>query len=88
MACSTCSGISRTCLRCPERTSRRHPCHVQVELPADLKGFDADSDVLPHPKLLEGAGALEERGLALPSDLHSLEQASWAEPGRPADGSL
>ncbi len=41
----------------------------------ELKGFDADSDVLPHPKLLDEAAALGERGLALPSDLHSLEQA-------------
>lgn len=46
-----------------------------MELPVELKGFDADSDVLPHPKLLDEAAALGERGLALPSDLHSLEQA-------------
>lgn len=49
-----------------------------MELPAELKGFDADSDVLPHPKLLEGVAALQERGLALPSDLHSLEQVGRA----------
>ncbi|KAL4448097.1 hypothetical protein ABPG75_005316 [Micractinium tetrahymenae] len=46
-------------------------CNGQVELPAELKGFSADSDVLPHPKLLEGEGLSQ----GAPADLHSLEQA-------------
>lgn len=40
-----------------------------MELPAELKGFTADSDVLPHPKLVGAAPG------GAPSDLHSLEQA-------------
>ncbi|PSC75849.1 tetratricopeptide repeat 27-like protein [Micractinium conductrix] len=62
-------------------------CHGRVELPAELKGFTADSDVLPHPQLVEGAG-----GAATPADLHSLEQAlllAWClhvRKGSAADG--
>ena len=58
-----------------------------MELPAELKGFTADSDVLPHPQLVEGAG-----GAATPADLHSLEQAlllAWClhvRKGSAADG--
>ncbi|EFN57654.1 hypothetical protein CHLNCDRAFT_142791 [Chlorella variabilis] len=50
-----------------------------VQLPADLAGFAADSDVLRHPRLVgeqeAGAGQGQGQGPALPADLHSLEQA-------------
>ena len=47
----------------------------QVELPAELKGFTADSDVLPHPRLVEGPEASAAAAAAHAADLHSLEQA-------------
>jgi hypothetical protein len=71
----------------------------QAELPPDLRGFTADSDVLRHPRLLEdegegagAAGSAGDGGRTLARRLHSMEQAlllGWAvrvRKGGAADG--
>jgi hypothetical protein len=47
---------------------------AQQDLPAELKGFSVDSDVLPHPVLVptsDGGSSAQDT----PRDLHPLEQA-------------
>ncbi|KAL4859782.1 Tetratricopeptide repeat protein 27 [Chlorella vulgaris] len=47
---------------------------AQQDLPAELKGFSVDSDVLPHPVLVP-AGDGGSSAQDTPRDLHPLEQA-------------
>lgn len=56
--------------RAEEQAALEAASHGPAELPAELKGFTADSDVLPHPQLAAG-----QEGRTAPADLHSLEQA-------------